>query len=459
MTHASSHESAGKTRTVLVAPTLNASAWDELLQNLREQRPDLFRAWFRELRPGSLAHGVLEVLARNDAQRHYLETNCRQAFAAAVQLVTGRLVSAVFIADPIIVEEPPSGRLRPFCLRAEFTFDRLVEGECNRLATTAAKAVSARPGEAYNPLFVHGSTGTGKTHLLHAIQWETLRLRADAAVVYADVNGISNALIQALENDALPSFRADQEQADIWVLDDVDQLAGRTRTQDEVHRLFDVLHAAGVQMVFAGKFAPGELRDVQPRLQTRFASGLVAALDLPEFETRLAILRHLCAARGLDDDEVLRCIATRIDQGANALKLALDRVEAACSARGRPISLELADDALEEDTLGPVTLRAILDSVAQSIGLSPEEIRGKARSRAAVRARLMVLYLARMLSAQPLAEIGRYFGNRHPQTVLHAVQRFEGMLKSDLELERLVGRLSRELRSPAFLPTGNLRSR
>jgi chromosomal replication initiator protein len=333
----------------------------------------------------------------------------------------------------------------------KLTFDQFVIGDSNRLAHAAALTVSELPAQAYNPLFICGPPGVGKTHLLRAIA--ALIAAHNPRLVVRSTTGeaFTSEFISALGSSRLDSFKASFRHVDVLLIDDVQFLERKTRTEEEFFHTFNVLYECGSQIVLTSDRPPADLRALEDRLRERFGSGLVADIRPPDYPTRLAILRKRAHQDGIDfaDERALELIADRVTANVRALEGALIRTVAFSSLTSRPLTSELAEEVV--DGLYPSTaprqasIGDIKAAVCQRFGVSSEELVSSARTARLTWPRQAAMYLARELTSQSLPSIGREFGGRDHTTVMHALKRAEKRLSSDPTLRRAVDELRKEL--------------
>lgn len=334
-------------------------------------------------------------------------------------------------------------------LNRSYTFDQFVVGPCNRLSHAAALAVAENPGRAYNPLFIHGNVGLGKTHLLQAICHEIRRKNERARVLYLSCEEFTNRFIHAIQSGRLDEFRELHRSVDVLVVDDIQFLANKDKTQDEFFHTFNALYNTNRQIIISSDRSPTEIPTIEERLVSRFRWGLVAEMEVPCFETRVAIVRRKARLRQLDlPEDVAYFIAERIDTNIRELEGAVVKVIGVASITDREVSVELAEEALR----GVVVQRSRQVSVSEIMGLVTEEFSisardmiGKSRTQAISLPRQISMYLCRQLTDQSLEEVGRYFGGRDHTTVLYAVKKIEKRVKDDKMFRELVSTLTTRL--------------
>lgn len=431
---------------------MNEALWEDILGHVRINHADLSRAWFSQLVMVGLAQGVLEVQTGNLAQHQYLTLHCTQAFNAAAQAATGRLVTIRFL--------PPTtdaGAAQPLSFEGEatvfnpdYTFDNFVVGPCNQLAHAACVAVGENPGTTYNPLFLHGNVGLGKTHLLQAACHRIREKGPQHKILFLSCETFTNHFIEAVERGALHLFRYRYRYVDVLVIDDIQFLARRDRSQEEFFHTFNTLFQAQKQIILSADTLPRDMAGVENRLISRFNWGLVVRIDQPCLETRIAIVQKKARIRCIDlPDDVVYYIASTIQSNTRELEGAIIKVNALAQQYGGRVNLELAKMALGDETAiarREITVPQILDAVVGAFGVRLSDLQGKKRSKSIAFARQVCMYLSRELTRLSLEEIGRCFGGRDHTTVLHATRLVRDLRGKDAELDQTLVRLTEELR-------------
>ncbi|MFQ5490898.1 MAG: chromosomal replication initiator protein DnaA [Phycisphaerae bacterium] len=435
--------------------TVQKTVWKDILGHVRLNHPELSRGWFNQLSPGGLQGGILQVRARNHAQVKYLDQHCQRAFAESAQAATNRLVSIDFGTDaPVDADRPKlsfeldDGQLT---LNADNVFENFVTGPCNRLAHAASLAVAQTPGKAYNPMFIHGATGLGKTHLLQAICHAVMPRLGNLQVMYISCETFINHFLEAVECGALNQFRYRYRHAGVLVIDDIQFLAERERSQEEFFHTFNTLHQSQRQIVLSADCTPGQIPSLEDRLISRFNSGLVALVDRPCLETRMAIVRKKAKLRCIEvPEEVVSLITEQVDSNIRELEGALIKLDALSQTADGKITLDLAYQALGSASTPDVSVPEIIEAVTGQFSVKRSELLSKKRSKSVAFPRQVCMYLARKLTGLSLEEIGGYFGGRDHTTVLHALKRIDKQQDSDatlkFTLEELSGKLRRQPR-------------
>jgi len=457
------------------------ATWAEMLAHLRANEPALCRQWFEDIRPAGVGGGVVELVVRDDLQRRYLQRECVEAFNAAAQAVTGRLMGVRFCSPeeanrprpdakaprgpapethdagaasrPPRTPAPPQPRLirEPLApvrggdeltLNPDYSFDNFVVGPNNRLAHAASSAAAATPGVAYNPLFIHGGVGLGKTHLLQAV---CHRVRADApgaSILFISCEGFISRFMDAVQAGEMADFRHRFRDVDLLVIDDIHFLAKRDQTQEEFFHTFNSLYQARRQIVLSSDAPPDEIPDLEERLVSRFKSGLVACVEPPTYDTRVAIVMNKAQQRGVDLPEAVACfIASRIDTNIRELEGALTSVQIRAIVAEQPVTLEIAEEALGA---GParaqtqLTIEGIVQTVTDHYQVTLSNLQSRKRQRSIALPRQVCMYLAREYTHYSLEEIGGYFGGRDHSTVLHSVRTITNLRPQDDHLDAAI---------------------
>ena len=334
-------------------------------------------------------------------------------------------------------------------LNPRYTFDAFVIGSGKQFAHAACQAVAERPSKAYNPLFLYGGVGMGKTHLMQAIGHEIKRRTPQAAICYVSSEKFTNEMINSLRYDKMISFRDKFRTMDVLLIDDIQFLAQKERTQEEFFHTFNALHESMKQIVIASDRPPKELAEFEDRLRSRFEWGLIADIQPPDLETKVAILQKKAEQERVTlPTDVALFIASNIRSNVRELEGALIRLVAHSSLIGAEITLPYTQQVLKnfiDSQARKVTIESIQKAVAEQFGLRLVEIKAKNNSRSIVYPRQIAMYLAKHLTEASLPEIGRQFGGKHHTTVLHSVDKIEGVRKDDKDLNRLLNKLTEQL--------------
>ena len=457
------------------APVLELDAvWHRVIAGLAEGAlSPQHRAWVNLTRPLGLVEDTALLAAPNDLVKEVLESRLRPVVAGALSAAYGREIRVAVTVQPIepsyqppsppagsdpvdqgralpgtgrdrspepesnvvdLTSRPSRGRdVEPARLNPKYTFETFVIGSSNRFAHAAAVAVAEAPAKAYNPLFVYGESGLGKTHLLHAIGHYAQHLFTGARVRYVSSEEFTNDFINSLRDDKQHAFQRRYRDVDVLLVDDIQFLENKERTQEEFFHTFNTLHNANKQIVITSDRPPQQLSTLEDRLRTRFQWGLITDVQPPDIETRIAILRKKAAQdRLMAPPEVLEFIASKIATNIRELEGALIRVTAFASLNRQPVDLSLAEivlkDLIPADGGPEITGATIMAATAEYFGLTMEDLCGSSRSRVLVTARQIAMYLCRELTDLSLPKIGQMFGGRDHTTVIHADRKIRGQM-------------------------------
>jgi chromosomal replication initiator protein len=331
-------------------------------------------------------------------------------------------------------------------LNAKYTFEKFVVGSCNQFAHAAALAVAESPGKTYNPMYIYGGVGLGKTHLMHAAGHAIKERNRHLRVAYISAEKFMNELINAIRYDKTQTFREKYRSIDVLLMDDVQFMAGKERTQEEFFHTFNALHNDQKQIVITSDCPPREIPTLEERLHSRFEWGLIADIEPPDLETKVAILKRKADMDGVSlPDEIAFFIASKVKSNIRELEGSLVRLVAISSLRGVPISKMLAQDAMknivDSEQTENLTLERIARTVASHYKLTVEEIKSKNNSRQIAVPRQVAMYLCKRLTKHSFPEIGREFGGKHHTTVMHSVEKIDTIIKEDRNFHRVVSEL------------------
>jgi chromosomal replication initiator protein len=432
--------------------------WGACVGVLRNEVPDsIWNTWLASARPQTLIDHRLTLTVPSPLAKERIEARYLELVTDVVSDVAGEAHEVVLEVrtDPAAPEEeldlsrpelefsgPPirtggggavATTLPEISLNPAYTFENFVIGESNRFAHAAALAVAEQPAKSYNPLFIYGDTGLGKTHLLHAIGHYVRQHLPDVVVRYVSTEHFLNDFIDAIRTNATSAFKMRYRGCDVLLVDDVQLIQHKERFQEEFFHTFDFLHSAGRQIVLSSDRPPKEMAILEDRLRSRFVSGLLTDVQPPDVETRLAILRKKAEREPVAaPDDVLSYIATHITNNIRELEGALHRVLAYSSinrvALTLPVATQVLGDLITANVPRPITPKLILDATADMFGLSIEDLRGKSRSRPLVTARQIAMYVLREMTDFSYPAIGREFGDRDHTTVMHAVTKISKLM-------------------------------
>ncbi|WP_028784481.1 chromosomal replication initiator protein DnaA [Thalassobacillus devorans] len=443
--------------------------WDSTLEKMKEKisKPS-FETWLKATKADSLQDNTLTIVAPNEFARDWLENQYSKLISETVYEVTGAELNTRFIipenkeqsledvklaAKKVPDVKQNDGEESPqSMLNSKYTFDTFVIGSGNRFAHAASLAVAEAPAKAYNPLFIYGGVGLGKTHLMHAIGHYVLDHNPSAKVVYLSSEKFTNEFINSIRDNKAVNFRNKYRSVDVLLIDDIQFLAGKEQTQEEFFHTFNTLHEESKQIVISSDRPPKEIPTLEDRLRSRFEWGLITDITPPDLETRIAILRKKAKAEGLDiPNEVMLYIANQIDTNIRELEGALIRVVAYSSLINRDINASLAAEALKDiiPSSQPkvITIEAIQEMVGEKYNVRLEDFSAKKRTKQVAFPRQIAMFLSRELTDFSLPKIGEEFGGRDHTTVIHAHEKISKMLAVDQNLQRELDELRERLKS------------
>src|SRR3954463_12387289 len=442
--------------------------WEEISGRLREALSDgTYSKWFGDVHELAIEGDTIVLLVPSDFTRDWIEGHFLGLIGAAVRDIVGsehplelRIADAEgplaedrTVAESIVpmVQRLP-GRPESGGFHAKYTFDSFVIGSSNRFAHAAALAVAEAPAQAYNPLFIYGSTGLGKTHLLQAIAQYTSEHAGSLTARYVTSETFMNDFINSLRDKRIEGFKQRYRNYDVLLIDDVQFFENKERIQEEFFHTFNSLYEAGSQIVISSDRPPKEISTLEERLRSRFEWGLITDIQPPDLETRIAILRKKVKtdAIAVPDAEVLTFIAGRISTNIRELEGALTRVVALSSLTGRAMTTELAQDVLKDvfpqGEVADVSIKGIQETVSDRFGLTLAELCADKRSQNIVYPRQVAMYLSRELTASSLPKIGKEFGGRDHTTVIHATSKIARLIKEDRSVYNLVQELTARIK-------------
>ncbi len=408
-------------------------------------------SWIRPCRLVAVEGDHLRIGAPNRFSRDWLIQHHLETLQTAAQECVGGQPRVSIVVDdapppPPVAHPAPAppvatgGRVEG--LNPRYTFDSFVVGSSNQFAQAACQAVAELPSRAYNPLFIYGGVGLGKTHLLHAVGHQTNRLFSSMAIVYLSTERFTNELINAIRYDRTAEFRARYRNIDLLLIDDIQFISGKERTQEEFFHTFNDLYESRKQIIVSSDCSPKDIPEIEERLRSRFEWGLIADIQPPDFETRVAILRKKAALERVRlEDDVAFLIASRIKSNIRELEGSLTRMIAFCALTGREMGVELAKEVLadlwgEEEKV--ITIDQVQRKVCDFFGVKVSDLKAKNRTKAVAFPRQVAMYLARQLTHASLAEVGRAFGGKDHTTVLHAVDKIQALLQEDPKLKKTI---------------------
>ena len=421
----------------------------ELLKN--EVTKISYETWIRDLDIESAENGNIVLVANNAFQKESIVSRYHDLFKNTFNYITNKNCEISVVLKDDIVEESNSTLPQPNAntsnysnstLNPKYTFDTFVVGNNNRFAHAAALAVAEAPATAYNPLFIYGGVGLGKTHLMHAIANEILINNRNANILYVTSEKFTNQLINAIKDNKNEMFRNKYRNIDVLLIDDIQFIAGKERIQEEFFHTFNTLHESGKQIIISSDRPPKDINLLEDRLKSRFEWGLIADISNPDYETRLAILRKKAQLDNIIiDDDILCDIATKIDSNIRELEGVLNKLIANASLTNTHITMEMAEKAINDVvTSGEkvLSIDLIQETIAKYFNITVEELKGVKRSNDVTFPRQIAMYLCRNLAQLPLTKIGAGFGKRDHTTVIHACNKIEKEIQNDMTTKRIV---------------------
>jgi chromosomal replication initiator protein len=424
------------------------SLWSLLQKQLQQELdPEEFATWFRPLKVRDEGDQRLVLLAPNSRFLHTLEESYRPTVNRALAGLGGAAFEVLFS-----LEEKEAAAEAPLALsefNPRYLFQSFVIGKSNEFAHAAAEAVAKNPSNTYNPLFLYGGVGLGKTHLLHAIGHEILRNQPRLRVLYLAAEQFVNELINSIRFDRMPAFRERYRTIDVLMIDDVQFLANKERTQEEFFHTFNTLYTSQKQIILSSDSSPRNIPTLEERLRSRFEWGLIADIQPPDLETKVAILHRKAFLEGTQlPEEVAEFIAQQVRSNVRELEGLLNRVLAFCSLTGKPLTLALARETLKDilpaegRRLAPTD---IIKAVARHYDLKISEIKSKNNSRQVVIPRQVAMYLCKRLTDISYPEIGKLFNDKHHSTVMYSVEKVQQLREADPEFDRTLQALQQQL--------------
>jgi chromosomal replication initiator protein len=437
-------------------------AWHSVLAQLQMEMPRAsFDTWVRDTRPLAYEDGMITVGVRNAYARDWLESRLAPTVSKLLIETLNSNVAVKFVVsqanettastdpepDPASIEiTPPGPKPRHVTLNPRYTFDTFVVGSGNRLAHAACQAVAEKPARAYNPLFLYGGVGLGKTHLLHAIG--NACQASGLNVLYVSSEEFTNDMINAIRTHTTQAFREKYRSADVLLVDDIQFIAGKESTQEEFFHTFNTLHGQDKQIIVSSDRPPKSLVTLEERLRSRFEWGLTADIQAPDFETRLAILRSKAERTGRQvSDEILESIAKRVQSNIRELEGALNRIIAFADLSGSSLTPDIVEVALSDlmPSRGDIEPSYVVDLVARKFGLTAEKLLSRDRTKEVALPRQIAMYLLREEAKISFPQIGEVLGGRDHSTVMSAYDKIKEQLHSDRRLEQDIVSLKQQL--------------
>lgn len=444
-----------------------STVWQATLSEMsNELSKPSFETWFKSVRPVSMNDFCIFIEVPNEFTREIIESRYRNLIINTLRKVTASNYDVTFIVSPkqfdseerrldeeeslspkTVLNSPPHSSV----FNPRYTFDTFVVGSCNRLSHAASQAVAETPSKAYNPLFIYGGVGLGKTHLLHAIGQYILMSHNLSKVLYFSTEKFTNEFINAIRDNKTINFRNKYRNMDVLLIDDIQFLAGKEQTQEEFFHTFNTLHESNRQIVISSDRPPKEIPTLEDRLRSRFEWGLITDIQPPDLETRIAILRKKALSDGLSiPNEVIQHVAAKIETNIRELEGALIRIVAYASLTSSPITLKLTDEALKNilfTSKRSILVNEIINATAARFNISPDALQAKKRTQDIALCRQVAMYLARELTDLSLPKIGEEFGGRDHTTVIHAYRKIEQQLVKDHEFKMKIEMIKNDILS------------
>ena len=446
---------------VLIADDKLDKSWNNLKEFLQLNiSPAAFQMFNSSAKPLSLKNDILTIQVSNEFSKNWLKEKCEDLMISFFKslgfetfLITYKVLKeqqkpteqlSILLEKPLRI--PQKEMIKSTGFNEKYTFDNFIPGYNNRFAYAASEAVAKAPARAYNPLFIYGNVGLGKTHLMHSIGLSILETNPAAKIALVSSEKFTNELINAIKNKSVDQFRTKYRSLDVLLVDDIQFLAGKTQTQEEFFHTFNDLHMNNKQIILTSDRTPKEIPTLELRLRTRFEWGLIADIQPPEFETRIAILRKKTELNNFDiSDEILHFIATQFPSNVREMEGALTRIVAYSKLLQSEITLSVASNVIK-DIVGiklekPLTIPHIRRKVSEFFNIPVSDLVSKSRTKEISYARQMAMYLTRELTNVSLPKIGESFGKRDHTTVMHACDKIKGLVANDPETKQLFNSL------------------
>lgn len=432
-----------------------AELFDLVLERCRDKISDVaFNLWLKDIIAVGLDNSTAHLKVNSEFKMNIVREKYTGILSAAFEEVLGFSVNldiscdapaAVTESAPVLSENSISGG------EYDYTFDTFIVGSSNKFAHAASVAVAANPANAYNPLFIYGASGLGKTHLLHAIHTDIKNNYPNDTLIYVKGDEFANEMITSIQNKTTPAFREKYRQADVLLVDDIQFIGGKDSTQEEFFHTFNTLYESNKQIVLASDRPPKEIKTLEDRLRTRFEWGLLADIQTPDFETRIAIIRR--KAQLLDiaiPDDVSEYIANRLKTNIRQLEGVVKKLKFYKMLQDTSPSIVIAQNAirdiLNDNQPVPVTVERIITEVGRTYGISPQDIRSAKRSAQVSSARQICIYIVREITQMPMSTIGEEFGGRDHSTIVYAIQQVEKNMANDLRYKETVEDIIKNIR-------------
>lgn len=434
--------------------------WNEVLKLIKVELTEVsFNTWLKTIKPIAITENKVILAAPNEFTKGILEGRYLNLIKNAIKQVSKKEYEIQFtipgedininIGQSVFNNNTKTTQRSQ--LNPKYTFDTFVIGNSNRFAHAASLAVAEAPAQAYNPLFIYGGVGLGKTHLMHAIGHYILNQKPNAKVVYVSSEKFTNELINSIRDDKNNQFRSKYRNVDVLLIDDIQFIAGKESTQEEFFHTFNALHDANKQIVISSDRPPKEIPTLEDRLRSRFEWGLIADIQPPDLETRIAILKKKAKVENIDvTDDVMQYIASKIHSNIRELEGALIRILAYSSLTNKKITVELAEEALKDiissDKPRKITVELIKEVVSKEFNIKMEDFNSKKRTRTVAYPRQIAMYLTRELTDLSLPKIGEEFGGRDHTTVIHAYDKIMEDISNSEDFKEKIDKLIKSVK-------------
>ncbi|MBQ9461694.1 MAG: chromosomal replication initiator protein DnaA [Clostridia bacterium] len=429
-------------------------AWEIICDYCKERITDVaYKTWISKIEPVNLdfTQGKAILMVPGDFHRQTLIRGYMKLLNDAFASVFGPGIEIIFTIPD---EEPAKETENQEAIMDadyEYTFDTFIVGSSNKFAHAASLAVATNPGKAYNPLFIYGNSGLGKTHLLYAIRNEIIKTDPNKTITYVKGDDFTNEFIESLQNATTSEFRQKYRKSDVLLVDDIQFIGGKERTQEEFFHTFNTLREANCQIVLTSDRPPKEIKTLEDRLRSRFESGLLADIQPPDYETRMAIIKRKAELLELVlPDDVTEYIATRLKTNIRQLEGVVKKLKAKNQLYGEKITINVAQktisDILNNDQPPPLTVEKIIDEVAHTYGITSDDIRSQKRNSNISNARQIAIYAVREITSLSMKSIGEEFGGRDHSTIVYAINQIEKNMSKDPTLKSTVEDIIKNIR-------------
>ena len=429
-------------------------AWGIICEYCRQNLTEVaYKTWISKIEPVRLdfSEGKAILMVPAEFHRQTLTRGYMQLLNDAFASVFGEGIQICFtVPDEIVTREPEQNDISVDA-DYEFTFSSFIVGSSNKFAHAASLAVATNPGGSYNPLFIYGNSGLGKTHLLYAIRNEIHRTNPEKIIQYVKGDDFTNELIEAIRLNSASDFRNKYRKSDVLLVDDIQFIGGKESTQEEFFHTFNSLYEAKSQIVLTSDRPPKEIKTLEDRLKSRFESGLIADIQPPDFETRIAIIKRKAELLEMNlPDDIVEYIATRLKTNIRQLEGVVKKLKAQSQLYGEKVTINVAQktisDILNNDQPPPLTVEKIIDEVARTFGITSDDIRSSKRNSNISNARQIAIYAVRKITDLSMNLIGEEFGNRDHSTIVYAIKQIEKNMTKDPKLKATVEDIIKNIR-------------